>query len=151
MTPGQSGRPADERPSVRQLAMDSNTHSVIDFLSAMRPVHEALDGVLRQLYKRPEVRLVHTHVMEAKPSPDFGLSADLRNGAVIDFWLWLSFERSFWQLEYAVYRHDPGEDGSHPVTVFPRQDIHSVQDMPSILIEAIKDLERASADDALFI
>jgi hypothetical protein len=143
-------RPSAERLPVTSLAMDANTQAVIDFLTAMQPVRAALDVLLQQLYKRPEVRLVHTYVVEATPSPDFGLSADLQSGAVIDFWLELTFERSHWKLEYAVHRHNPNEDGSHVVTSFPRQVIHSVLEMPSILTDAISALVRASADDALY-
>lgn len=116
----------------------------------MRPVREALDGLLRQLYKRPAVKIVHTYVLEAVPSPDFGLSADLRNGAVVDFWLELTSEDIGWELTYYVARHDPDEDGSHTVVEFPRESIVSVLDMPSALTAAIKALERASADDALY-
>jgi hypothetical protein len=130
--------------------MDSNTQAVVDFLVAMRPVRAALDDLLRQLYKRPEVKLVHTYAVEATPSPDFGLSADLHNGAVIDFWLELTLERTCWQLECSVQRHDPDEDGSHTENSFPPQSIRSARDVPSTLVDAIKELARASADDTLY-
>ena len=84
------------------------------------------------------------------PSPDFGLSADLRNGAVVDFWLELISEDTGWELTYYVARHDPHEDGSHTEVKFPSESILSVLDMPSALIAAIKALERASANDALY-
>jgi hypothetical protein len=96
------------------------------------------------------VKIVHTYVLEATPSPDFGLSVDLHNGAVIDFWIELRSEDTSWQLEYSVQRHDPDEDGSHTEVEFPRQSIHSVLDMPATLIAAIKALESASANDALY-
>jgi hypothetical protein len=130
--------------------MDSNSQVVADFLVAMRPVREALDDLLRLLYKRAEVKLVHTCPVEATPSPDFGLSADLHNGAVIDFWLELKFDRTCWQLEYSVQRHDPDEDGSHAEKSFPPQSIRSAPELPAALINAIRELERASADDTLY-
>jgi hypothetical protein len=130
--------------------MDSSTQAVRAFLVSMQPVRDALDDLLRRLYKRPEVKIVHTYVLEATPSPDFGLSVDLHNGAVIDFWIELRSEDTSWQLEYSVQRHDPDEDGSHTEVEFPRQSIHSVLDMPATLIAAIKALESASANDALY-
>jgi hypothetical protein len=130
--------------------MDTNSKAVVDFLIAMRPVREALDDLLRQLYKRAEVKIVHTYAIEATPSPDFGLSADLHNGAVVDFWLELTIEGTCWQLEYSVQRHDPDEDGSHAEKTFPAQSILSAQELPAALINAIRDLERASADDTLY-
>jgi hypothetical protein len=133
-----------------RLRMDSNSQAVVDFLVAMRPVREALDDLLRQLYKRAEVKLVHTYAVEATPSPDFGLSADLHNGAVIDFWLELTFDRTSWQLEYSVQRHDPDEDGSHTEKSFPAQAILSAHELPAILVDAIRELGRASADDTLY-
>src|SRR4051812_40905022 len=130
--------------------MDANSQAVVDFLVAMRPVREALDDLLRQLYKRAEVKLVHTYAVEATTSPDFGLSADLHNGAVIDFWLELRFEHTWWQLEYSVQRHDTDEDGSHAEKSFPAQSIRSAQELPATLINAIRELERASADNTLY-
>ncbi|WP_206293026.1 hypothetical protein [Humisphaera borealis] len=130
--------------------MDSNSQVVVDFLIAMLPVRQALDDLLRQLYRRAEVKLVHTYAVEVSPSPDFGLSADLHNGAVVDFWLELTFERECWQLEYSVQRHDPDEDGSHAEKSFPPQSVRSAQDLPMTLINAIRELERASGDDTLY-
>lgn len=130
--------------------MDSYSQAVVGFLSAMRPVREALDDLLRQLYKRAEVKLVHTCPIEATLSPDFGLSADLHGGAVIDFWLELTFERACWQLEYSVQRHDSDEDGSHAEKSFSPQSIRSALDLPTALINAIQDLKQASTDDTVF-
>ena len=130
--------------------MDSNTQAVAKYLAAMRAVREAMDDLLRQLYQRAEVKLVHTYVVESTPSPDFGLSADLHNGAVVDFWLELTFDSTSWQLAYSVQRHDPDEDGSHTEKSFPVQAIDSALEMPSILIAAIKELARASTDGHLY-
>jgi hypothetical protein len=130
--------------------MDPNSQAVVDFLSAMQPVREALGDLVRQLYTRAEVKLVHTYNVEATPSPDFGLSADLHNGAGVDFWLELTFEQTHWQLEYSVQRHDPDEDGSHAEKSFPAESIYSAQNLPATLVNAIRELERASADDTLY-
>lgn len=130
--------------------MDQSTEAVRAFLVSMRPVREALDDLLRRLYKRPEVKSVHTFALEVALSTNFGLSADLHNGAVIDFWVELRSEDTSWQLEYSVRRHDPDEDGSHTEVEFPPQSIHSALDMPSTLIAAIRALESASANDALY-
>jgi hypothetical protein len=130
--------------------MDSKSQAVVDFLVAMQPVREALDDLVRQLYKRAQVSQVHTYPVEATPSPDFGLSADLHNGAVIDFWLELTLERTCWHLEYSVQRHDPTEDGSHAEKSFPPLSIRSSLDLPATLIGAIRELERASTDNRLY-
>ena len=130
--------------------MDPSTRVVSTFLESMRSVREALDDLLRRLYKRPEVKLVHTYRPEATPSPDFGLSADLHNGAVVDFWLELQWDGTSWELEYFVARHDPDEDGSHDEILFPTKSIRSVLELPSALVTAIKALEDASATETLF-
>lgn len=130
--------------------MDSNSEAVLDFLVAMRSVSEALRDLVRQLYKRAEVKIVRTCVVEATLPSEFGVSADLHNGAVIDFWLELTFESNCWQLEYMVLRHDPDEDGAHTEKLFPAQTIHSAQELPASLINAIRELERASADSTLY-
>src|SRR4051794_31751227 len=107
----------------------------------MRRVRDALDDLLRRLYKRSEVKIVHSYYLEATLSPDFGLSADLHNGAVVDFWLQLTSEGTLWELQYYVARHDPDEDGSHREVEFPSKPIHSVLEMPSVLITAIEALK----------
>ena len=130
--------------------MDSDSRAVVDFLTSMQPVREALHDLLRQLYKRAGVKFVHTYDVEATLSPGFGLSAELHSGAVIDFWLELTFECDCWVLEYSVQRHNPDEDVSHAEKSFPPQSIRSALDLPTALINAIQDLKQASADDSIF-
>ena len=130
--------------------MGPSTQAVHAFLAAMKPVRTALDDLLRRLYKRPEVKIVHTYALEVTLSTDFGLSAVLRNGAVVDFWMELEWEKAFWQLVYSIQRHDPDEDGCHTEVAFPSRSINSVLEMPSILIAAIRELEEASVNDSLY-
>jgi hypothetical protein len=130
--------------------MDPTTQTVRDFLGSITPVRQSLHDLIPRLYKRPEVKTVRVHAMELAPSTDFGLSAELRNGAVVDFWIELSCEDDRWELKYSVLRHDPDEDGCHPEVEFPPQSIRSISEMPSRLIAAIKALERASENDALY-
>jgi hypothetical protein len=130
--------------------MDTNTQAVRAFLESMQSVQEALDRLFRQLYERPAVKVVHTYHLRVKPSSDFGLSAELHNGAVVDFWIELASESTGWELEYYVARHDPDEDGSHREVEFPAKTINSVLEMPSILTAAIEALENASAIESLF-
>ena len=130
--------------------MDTNTQHVREFLSSMHPVREALGELVRQLYRRQEVKLVHTYNPEASLSPDFGVSAELHNGAVVDFWTELGSTDSSWQVNYSVLRHDPDEDGSHIVVSFPTETVQSVRQLPRILITAVESLRAASSDERLY-
>ncbi len=130
--------------------MDLTTQAVRAFLESMGPVRDALDGLFRRLYERPAVKAVQRYHLQAKPSPDFGLSAELHNGAIVDFWLELTSEGTSWELEYYVARHDPDEDGSHREVEFPSRTITSVLEMPFVLTAAIQELEKAIAIPSLF-
>lgn len=130
--------------------MDHDTRTVHAFLVAMHPVREALDNLVRCLYQRSEVKIVAAHHPEMIVVPDFGVSAELHNGAVVDFWISLWGEDNGWQMEYSVSRHNPDEDGSHTELDFPPETIHSVSDMPNVLLVAIDRLQKEIATDALF-
>lgn len=124
--------------------------NVQEFLAAMGPVREALGDFVRALYKRAEVKLVHAFHPLAYLCSDFGISADLRNGAVVDFWIDLEQVDSEWQMRYSVQRHDPEEEGSHSEHDFPVQNIDSAMNLPAAVLSAIEDLRRASAEEKLF-
>jgi hypothetical protein len=130
--------------------MDSSTQAVRIFLESMLPVREALDDLLRRLYKRSEVKIVRTYHLQATQSPDFGLSAELHNGAVVDFWLELTSESDSWELRCYIARHDPDEDGSHMEMEFPCVSIKTVLEMSSTLLTAIEALEKASTTEDLY-
>jgi hypothetical protein len=123
---------------------------VREFLASMVPVREALGDFVRALYKRPEVKLVHTYHPLAYSCSDFGVSAELRNEVVVDFWIELDQKDSQWELSYYISRHDPDEDGSHSERDFAAQKIGSATKLGAAILEAIDDLRHASLDDALF-
>ena len=53
----------------------------------MEPVRGALGDLVRRLNKRSEVKLVTTYNPQMFAATDLGVSAELHNGAVIDFWI----------------------------------------------------------------
>ena len=130
--------------------MADESATVQEFLAVMEPVREALGDFVRALYKRPEVKLVHEHHPLAYVRSDFGISADLRNEAVVDFWIELELKDSQWEMRYSISRHDPDEDGSHNEKNFPEQTIGSAMRLPAAILAAIEDLRRGSADENLF-
>jgi hypothetical protein len=119
-------------------------------LAATQPVRKALDDLLRRLNLRPEVKIASVYYPQMHPSTDFGVSAELHNGAVIDFWIDLFFETTTWQMEFSVLRHNPDEDGSHCEQDFPAESIASVSDLPNRLLAAIEKLAKASDMEQLF-
>jgi len=123
---------------------------VHDFLVAMDPVREALGDFTRALYGRPEVKLASTYHPLAYTSSDFGISAELKNGAVVDFWIELERKGALWEMTFYIARHDPDEDGSHTEVDFPVEKITSAVKLPPAILAAINELRRRSADDMLF-
>lgn len=130
--------------------MDDGTSAISHFLSGMEPVRDLLGDFLRELYKRPAVKLVSIYHPEAYPSSSFGISTELRSGAVVDFWVELETKDSFWEMTYSVQRHDPNEDGSHSEADFPPERIESAADLPGAILAAVQTLRERSADDKLF-
>ncbi len=116
----------------------------------MQPVNDALGYFIELLYRRPEVKLVTTYKPQMSLSQDLGVSAELHNGAGLDFWIDLRFGDAAWQMEYSVQRHNPDEGGSHSELDFPKETIESVSDLPKRLLAAIERLQEASATDALY-
>lgn len=116
----------------------------------MDPVRDRLGEVLRRLYERAEVKLVTTYFPGLSSWTDFGVSASLHNGAVVDFWIDLSDERTAWRIEYSVQRGDPDKDGSHTEMNFPAKLIDSASDLPKAILAAIDELRQAVGNDVLF-
>jgi hypothetical protein len=92
------------------------------------------------------------HNPEMFSSTDLGVSAELHNGAVVDFWIDFDLrpEDTAWEIHYSVERHDPDEDGSHTELDFPKETIRSMSDLPKTLLAAIERLQKASSTDALY-
>lgn len=123
---------------------------VEEFLGTMGPVREALGDFVRALYNRAEVKIIHEFHPLAYTCSEFDISAELRNGAVVDFWVDLEQADSQWKMRYSVQRHDPDEDGSHREHDFPVQRVASAMNLAASIVSAIEDLRRGSADDKLF-
>ena len=132
--------------------MDADTRIVHDFLAAMDPVRDALGDLVRSLYQRPEVKLVTTYNPQMFASTDLGVSAELHNRAVVDFWIDFDLRSgdTAWEMHYSVERHDPDEEGSHTELDFPREIIRSMSDLPKTLLAAIERLQKASATDTFY-
>ena len=130
--------------------MDSSTRVVQEFLVAMKPIQEAFNEFVRELYRRPEVKLVHVYHPLLYPDSDFGVSADLHNGAGLDFWIELETSGATWAMIYSVQRRDPNEDGTHCEAHFPPQKIELAMDLPRAVLAAVQVLRQRGADDTLF-
>jgi hypothetical protein len=130
--------------------MDDNTRAVHEFLIAMRPVREALGEFVRELYKRPEVKLATEYHPLAYQSSDFGISVDLRSGAGLDFWIELEARGDLWEVTFSIQKRDRDEDGTHNEADFPLQKIQSAVDMPGAILAASEALRQRSTDDTLF-
>ena len=131
--------------------MDSSTHTVFEFLKSMAPVREELGRLVHDVNRRSEVKLVSTYNPQMLPSTDFGVSAVLHSGAVVDFWIELRFESDFWTVECSLFRHDPEEEGAHVELAFPDTIIKSVADMPKILLTALGQLREASSNPRFYV
>lgn len=130
--------------------MDQTTEAVRAFLVSMEPVREALRSLVRRPYERPSVKFVRIYDPLAFPSSDFGVSVELHSGAVVDFWLELTFNNAGWQLEHSVLRHDADEDGSHPEVSFPEQTIYAAAELPKAILVAIGQLQEAGESADLY-
>jgi len=120
------------------------------FLIAMTHVRDALGDFIRALYRRPEVKLARIYHPSAYVSSDFGVSVELKNGAVVDFWIELERKDPVWEMTDYVSRHDPDEDGSHTEADFPVKKIASAHELSAGILGAIEELRRKSVDDILF-
>ena len=116
----------------------------------MYGVREALGELVRELYRRQQVKLVHTCNPDASLRDDFGISAQLHSGAFVEFWIDIEWSDSSWQLNYSVLRRDPDEDSPHTVRSFPAQTIYSAHELTEALVAAVESLRDSSSDDSLY-
>jgi hypothetical protein len=130
--------------------MDDVTRRIRDFMSAMCEVRDELDEIVRRLYQRAEVRLVKQFDPTPYPAGDFGVSADLKNGAVVDLWLELSLADDGWELHPTVQRHDPDEDGSHTERDFGVRSVGTAMALPAELARALRELRGSISEDWIF-
>ena len=130
--------------------MDQDTVAVKAFLASMIPVKEAIHTLARDLRNRPGVQQVTGYFPELYPWSDFGVSAELHNGAIVDFWISLWDESGCWQIDYSVLRGDPDEDGSHKELEFPIRSVLLAMDLSPTLLVVIVELREAIANDVFF-
>jgi hypothetical protein len=130
--------------------MDHDTQAVRTFLASMQEVREELGEFVRQLYKRPQAKLVSLYHPNAYSCTDFGVSAELRNGAGVDFWITLELLENAWLVSYSVERRNPDEDGTHTEVEFPEREVQTAADLPLVLAQIVRELREASSKDSLF-
>ena len=110
-----------------------------------------MDGVRDdRLYQRVEVKRASQYDPGPYLSCDFGVSAELRNTAVVDFWVELSSTDTGWDVIPSVSRHDPDEDGSHTERELGNRTVPSAKALPAALLKALRDLRGSIGDDTLF-
>ena len=131
-------------------AMDDDTQAVRRFLAGMHLVFQLLCDFRLDLYRRPQVQSVSVYHPEAYMSYYFGISADLRNGAIVEFWIEVHATDALWETTYYVVRRDPEEDGSHFEAEFTPQTVRTALDLPAAVLSAVQALREKGADDALF-
>src|SRR5690348_12365300 len=133
--------------------MDAESQSVGRFLCAIASIYQRLHEFVVQLWRCPNIktaRLWHFtpkgmnahHNVESDRGiwADFGVSAELIDGGMIDWWIEFWWDSQGWKIEHAVYQHDPDEDGSHPVITFPEQEAMTLDGALHALSHAADDL-----------
>jgi len=116
----------------------------------MHSVNAALGDLVRELYRQQQVNVVSTYNPAASLSGDFGISAQLHSGIVVDFWIELDCTEASWPIDYSVLRKDLEDDDARDVITFPSQVVESVLDLPKVLVVAVENLRAASSDESLY-
>jgi hypothetical protein len=134
---------------------EMDNQAVVGFLQRTADINRRLHDFVVQLWKRPEVTTAQLFPFAPKggiafrtaggPSDcelgsDFGVSAELGDGSVIDWWLELWWNSKCWRVECTIFRHDPDEDGCHPIVGFPLHEVTGVDGALATVSRAIDDL-----------
>ena len=130
--------------------MDETTQAVRVFMESMFPVHEELMEIVRVLYKRAQIKLVTTYEPQPYLSCDLGVSAELKHGTVVDFWVEVSATGAGWIISPSVERHEPDEDGSHTEVDLRERSVSSAAALPTVLVDVLRELREAVGNDTLF-
>ena len=130
--------------------MNAKTEAVRDFLKSMAAVQNEIQDFYLALCNRPEVKSACPYYPRATLYPDLGVSLDLKNGARLDFWIETESTNDDWVVSPSIQRADPDEDGTHAEVDFPVQQVSSADQLPSILLTAIRDLRKASSQETLY-
>ena len=120
---------------------DTESKTVAEFLKALMQTHEALNTLACQLRSRSDVKVVKVYPFipsdmnqhhwdeqqrEQAICSEFGVSAELHDGSISDWWLEVRCERSGWYAAANIFQSDVGEDGCHRVAGYDEQQQHSL-------------------------
>lgn len=131
----------------------------------MAELDRQLDAFARGLRARSEVESVTVYPLSslltvfdwsaggnAEPLwSAFGVSADLRSGACVDWWANVGSHRPEWRFEYSVSKHERDEPGCHDEVEFPDRACSSVAEFYTAARAVIQALVATGSAPALFV
>ncbi len=134
--------------------MDHESASVIKFLDGIAIAYEHLHGLSLRLQTNPAVKSVKryrfspSHITRYDEygngtptlSGDFGISADMTDGAVVDWWLEVWQDTVMWHIDYNVHRCEADEEYSHIAIAFAEKQAETLDTFLVALSEAVQDL-----------
>ena len=126
-------------------------NAVFEFLQTLTTVHKQLQELAHRLRSYPEVKSVKAHLFvpsnmtqhhwdeeqqKQAVGSDFGVSAELYDGTIIDWWLEARCDESGWSIAANVYKSDVGEEGCHKIAEYGEQSSLSLDTTLRLLLEA---------------
>ena len=140
--------------------MEPESASVIKFLNGIADAHEHLQRLCLRIKTNPAVQ--NAKVYRYSPSHitrdgiptlegDFGVSAEMVDGTVVDWWLevWQDAER--WHIDYNIHCCAVDEEYSHIAIAFAEKQAETLDAFLVALSEAIQDLEAASWREPMMV
>ena len=118
------------------MKTDTDNKAVAEFLQALMQTQEALNELAGQVRSRSEVKSVKVcpfipsdmtqhhwdeEQQEKAIGSEFGVSAELYDGVMLDWWLEVRCQQSGWYITANIFRSDAGEDGCHQVAEYDEQ------------------------------
>ena len=143
--------------------MDDESEGVIRFLGGIVAAQERLHELARLLRQCPQVHKASVHrfsparitrydqMMSGSQAigGEFGVSAQMADGAVVDWWLEVWRGERTWHVDYNVHQSDAGEDGSHVAVAFAGRQAATTGALLISLAEAVEDLAAVRWQEAL--
>jgi len=135
--------------------MKSESETVARFLFAVAGAQEHFWSLVKDLHKRTEVEKATLYPFTSHKCrrhfpekvemrevfwSDFGVSANLQDGSVIDWWLEIEWDGDVWAIEANVHKSDPDEDGSHKVIEFAPAQTGSLDEAIAFISAAVENL-----------
>lgn len=146
--------------------MDIGSAYTVRFLMALATAQHTLSHFAGELQNRAEVERVVVYpfkpkvacrmIYDARGLPtecsgdDFGVSVNLRNGAMVDWWLELYWHEQGWIIEHNVHKSDADEDGSHVAVAFAPWEGKTFEALIAQLGTAVRELVATVNDAGLF-